>query len=105
MFSLPHCTADYPPFKQENVDGSPKNSHFVLGETMNKQLGILLLFAFISVRTIGGHIPQRLVLVGGGHYEGAAIKRFVEWSGGKNAHILFVPWATSEPKESFDRFV
>lgn len=45
---------------------------------------------------------ERLVLVGGGDRPAAAMTRFVEWAGGSAARILVVPWASSEPKESYE---
>ena len=45
---------------------------------------------------------QRLVVVGGGKRPPEAMKRFVEWAGGKKANILVIPWATSEPEASFE---
>src|SRR4051812_30186349 len=45
---------------------------------------------------------QRLVVVGGGKRPQAAMSRFVEWAGGNAANILVIPWATSEPEESFE---
>ena len=48
---------------------------------------------------------QRLVIVGGGERPHAAMSKFVEWAGGAGrARILFIPWATSEPEESFKYF-
>src|SRR5687767_13360681 len=38
---------------------------------------------------------QRLVVVGGGKRPPEAMKKFVEWAGGKAAYILVIPWATS----------
>lgn len=44
---------------------------------------------------------QRLLVVGGGERPPEAMKRFVEWSGGANARILVVTWASGVPAESF----
>lgn len=48
---------------------------------------------------------ERLVVVGGGNRDAAAMKRFVEWAGGQKSRIVFVPWATSVPDESLDGFL
>lgn len=45
--------------------------------------------------------PRRLVAVGGGDRPPAALQRFVEWSGGAQARLLVVLWASGEPEESF----
>lgn len=45
---------------------------------------------------------ERLIIVGGGKRPTAAMAKFVEWAGKERAHILVVPWATSEPQASFD---
>lgn len=45
--------------------------------------------------------PRRLVAVGGGERPPAAMQRFVEWSGGAQARVLVVTWASGEPAESF----
>ncbi len=45
--------------------------------------------------------PRRLVAVGGGDRPPAAMQRFVEWSGGPQARLLVVMWASGEPEESF----
>jgi cyanophycinase len=45
--------------------------------------------------------PHRLVLVGGGNAPDAAVARFVQWGGGKQAHILVIPWASAEEKAAF----
>ncbi|MBI2362345.1 MAG: cyanophycinase [Elusimicrobia bacterium] len=42
----------------------------------------------------------RLVLVGGGERPPAALARFTEWSGGAEARLLVVPWASGEPAEA-----
>lgn len=46
--------------------------------------------------------PRRLVAVGGGDRPPAALQRFVAWSGGPQARLLVVLWATAEPQESFE---
>ncbi len=42
----------------------------------------------------------RLVIVGGGERPTQAMARFVLWAGGATSHLLVVPWASIEPKES-----
>jgi cyanophycinase len=48
--------------------------------------------------TIAG---ERLVLMGGGPRPPEALSRFSEWAGGRQARILVVAWASSEPAESY----
>jgi cyanophycinase len=45
---------------------------------------------------------QRLLVVGGGTRPPEAVKKFVEWSGGANARILAITWASGVPDESFE---
>jgi cyanophycinase len=45
---------------------------------------------------------ERLVLVGGGDKPEPAVARFVAWAGGRDARVLVVLWATSDPEGSFD---
>lgn len=42
---------------------------------------------------------ERLVLIGGSPRPPAALQRFLEWAGGARAHVLIVPWGSSEPAE------
>ncbi len=71
-----------------------KINHFVL----TSALMLILLFSLANAQ-------QRLVIVGGGERPKAAMSKFVEWAGGTGrAHILFIPWATSEPEASFKYF-
>ncbi|HVO09279.1 MAG TPA: cyanophycinase [Vicinamibacteria bacterium] len=49
--------------------------------------------------------PTHLVVVGGGDPPAAAMARFVEWAGGRQARLLVVPWASGEPKESCETLV
>jgi cyanophycinase len=58
-------------------------------------------FAFLFLAT-AGTAEERLVLVGGGERPAAAMTRFVQWAGGSAARILVIPWASSEPKESYE---
>jgi cyanophycinase len=48
---------------------------------------------------------ERLIIVGGGKRPGPAMSRFVEWAGKDRAHILIIPWATSEPQASFEYLI
>ncbi len=45
---------------------------------------------------------EKLILFGGGEYTPEAVAKFVAWAGGKEAKILILPWATSEPHHEFD---
>jgi cyanophycinase len=45
---------------------------------------------------------QRLLVVGGGERPPAAMKTFVEWSGGARSRILVITWASGVPEESFE---
>lgn len=45
---------------------------------------------------------ERLVLLGGGPRPPAALARFSEWAGGRQARILVIAWASSAPGESYD---
>lgn len=45
---------------------------------------------------------QRLLVIGGGTRPPDAVKKFVEWSGGANARILIITWASGVPEESFE---
>ena len=58
--------------------------------------------AFILVLSTFGQ--QRLLVIGGGKRPPEAIKRFVEWSGGENAKLLVITWATAQPDASFASF-
>src|SRR5688572_13199633 len=62
--------------------------------------------ALVCVALVALGIPsiaqQRLVVVGGGKRPPEAMKKFVEWAGGKSANILVIPWATSQPESSFE---
>jgi hypothetical protein len=58
-------------------------------------------FAFVLFVTAAA-AEERLVLFGGGPRPAAAMTRFVQWAGGSAARILVVPWASGEPKESYE---
>jgi len=57
---------------------------------------ILLIYGGLAVG------QQHLVVIGGGKRPAEAMKKFVEWSGGKHGRILVITWATAEPEESFN---
>ena len=44
----------------------------------------------------------RLVLLGGGRAPEAALARFVEWAGGRRAHILVLPWGSVDARDGFE---
>ena len=44
---------------------------------------------------------EKLILFGGGGYTPTAIAKFVSFAGGKEARIVILPWATSEPIPEF----
>ena len=63
-------------------------------------LNILLLLITVFVQFADGQ--QRLLVVGGGGRPDEAVKKFVEWSGGANARLLMITWASGVPEESFE---
>jgi cyanophycinase len=54
---------------------------------------------------LGAAPERRLVIVGGGERPPEALARFVAWAGGSSAHILVLPWASIEPKESCEALI
>ena len=60
-----------------------------------------VIFAAFATSVLG---QQRLLVIGGGKRPPEAIKRFVEWSGGENAKLLVITWATAQPDASFASF-
>ena len=64
-----------------------------------RQLSTVLAFVLFATAAAA---EERLVLFGGGPRPAAAMTRFVQWAGGKAARILVVPWASGEPKESYE---
>jgi cyanophycinase len=56
---------------------------------------VILLFLQTSAQ-------ERLIIVGGGKRPEPAMAKFVEWASKERAHILIIPWATSEPQASFE---
>ncbi|MDQ3748556.1 MAG: cyanophycinase [Acidobacteriota bacterium] len=61
-----------------------------------------LLSAMMILLFLQTNAQERLIIVGGGKRPAAAMAKFVEWAGKERAHILIIPWATSEPQASFD---
>jgi cyanophycinase len=45
---------------------------------------------------------ERLLLLGGGPRPPEALARFVEWAGNGSSRLLVIPWASAEPRESYD---
>ncbi len=60
-------------------------------------LGMTVILLFLQTSA-----QERLIVVGGGKRPKEAMAKFVEWAGKEQAHILIIPWATSEPEESFE---
>ncbi|MBX7221021.1 MAG: cyanophycinase [Blastocatellia bacterium] len=58
------------------------------------------LMVLFCLPDVGAATRTRLVLVGGGERDAAAMTRFVEWAGGAKARLLVIPWASGEPQES-----
>lgn len=63
-------------------------------------LAIGVLFAGVFNRAAIA-AEEKLILFGGGAYTPAAIAKFVSFAGGKEARIVILPWATSEPIPEF----
>lgn len=68
---------------------------------MKNKVSISLLSVFLFF-TAHAHSATHLLLVGGGKRPTDALKRFVETSGGAQAKILVIAWATEEPQNAFD---
>jgi cyanophycinase len=64
--------------------------------TPTRVAALVLALAASSVQA-----KERLVLMGGGDRPPEALARFAEWAGGREARVLVVAWASSEPAESF----
>ncbi len=62
----------------------------------------VLLSAIMILLFLQANAQERLIIVGGGKRPEAAMAKFIEWSGKERAHILVIPWATSEPEASFE---
>lgn len=58
--------------------------------------------AFVLVAVIVSAGQQRLFVVGGGERPADGMKKFVEWSGGQQAKLLMITWASGVPEESFE---
>ena len=61
-----------------------------------------LLLVLLLVAASSAQARERLVLIGGGSRPPEALARFVEWSGGTDARVLVVPWATADPAEAVE---
>lgn len=59
----------------------------------------LLLVLFSSSSAMG---LEKLILFGGHGYTPEAAAKFVEWAGGREANILILPWASSDPTYEFE---
>jgi len=59
---------------------------------------VLVLLLTLALAT-PGESGEHLVLIGGSPKPPAALQRFLEWAGGARAHVLIVPWGSSEPAE------
>lgn len=58
-------------------------------------------FGLILVLCGQAEAGKKLILFGGGGYTPKAVAKFVDLAGGKNAKILILPWATSQPESEF----
>jgi cyanophycinase len=47
---------------------------------------------------------QRVVLFGGGAFPKEAVDLYMRGAGGEKAHVLFVTWASGEPREEIEEF-
>ncbi|NOT47983.1 MAG: cyanophycinase, partial [Acidobacteria bacterium] len=63
---------------------------------------ILVLLLLLVAATQFVFSKQRLLVVGGGERPEVAVKKFIEWSGGANARLLMITWASGVPEESFE---
>ena len=63
---------------------------------------VTALFVIFAACTVSLPAQQRLLVIGGGERAPEAVMKFVEWSGGDNAHILVITWASGVPEESFE---
>ncbi len=69
---------------------------------MKLRVRLSLAFAVIGLLVHIAAGQQRLMVVGGGTRPPEATKQFVEWSGGTNAKILIITWASAAENSSFD---
>jgi cyanophycinase len=71
---------------------------------MKKNFMKKLIFTFVAAALLASAAfgQQRLLVVGGGERPPAAMKKFVEWSGGPKSRILAITWASGVPDESFE---
>ena len=70
--------------------------------TSMTKLKIFAATGLIFVAAAVSFSQQPLFVVGGGERPAAGMKKFVEWSGGDNAKLLMVTWASGVPDESFE---
>jgi len=62
------------------------------------------LLALTLVVRASAQPSTHLVIVGGGNHPKAGVEKIYLWAGEKEARILVIPWATSEPDENFVEF-
>ncbi|MEQ1643967.1 MAG: cyanophycinase [Pyrinomonadaceae bacterium] len=67
-----------------------------------KRNTIIFAFLLLHLSVIASFGQQRLFVVGGGSRPVDGMKKFVEWSGGPNAKLLMITWASGVPEESFE---
>ncbi len=68
--------------------------------TLKPKVSFALIFVVLFAQILIGQ--QRLLVIGGGERPPEAVKKFVEWSGGPNARILIITWASGVAEESFE---
>jgi hypothetical protein len=61
-------------------------------------VALMLAASFGPVPAPAAPAATRLVIVGGGERPPEAVARFVQWSGGVQARLLVITWASAEPK-------
>ena len=61
-----------------------------------------LVVGLVFIAVVPSFGQQRLFVVGGGDRPVDGMKKFVEWSGGPNAKLLMITWASGVPDESFE---
>lgn len=67
-----------------------------------KRNTLFLAFLLLHIFALASFGQQRLFVVGGGSRPVDGMKKFVEWSGGPNAKLLMITWASGVPEESFE---
>lgn len=68
---------------------------------MKRKFSLLRTLCFLLFATVICISQQRLFVVGGGARPNDGMKKFVEWSGGRNAKVLIITWASGVPDQSF----